>query len=142
VYGYFYFSEEATPIYTWTWAQKRMDYVNRKAGLKFSYIDSLQPMRKFYREYSETFKRIPGLSLLHSCAIYSWLLILGVGFVMRKKDYRYLLVYAPLIALLLFCIVSPSNGNRYFRYSYPIAYCLPVVIGIQLSRLKKSEEHE
>ena len=137
VYGYFYFSEGATPIYTWEGAQNCMNTANEKGNFNFSFIDSLEPMRIFYHEYSEMFKRIPGLSLLHSCSIYSWILILGIAFAVRRRDYRYLLAYTPLIITLLFCIMSPSNGNRYFRYIYPIAYCLPVVLGIQLYRLSK-----
>lgn len=140
VYGYFYYSKVATPIYTYTWAQQRMDAVNETAGFNFGFIDSLAPMRKFYFEYSEAFKKLPGFSLFHSCAIYSWILIMGIAFAIRKSDKKYLAAYAPLLAMLLFCVLSPSNGNRYFRYSYPIAYCLPVVIGIQLSRLKKMGE--
>lgn len=142
VYGYFYFSKEATPIYNWIWAEECMDRVNISAGFEFGFIDSLEPMRNFFYEYSKIFKKIPGLSLLHSSAIYSWILILGIAFAVRIKDGKYLIGYAPLIALLIFCIISPSNGNRYFRYSYPIAYCLPVVLGIQLSRLRRLEYAE
>lgn len=139
VYGYFYFSKQATPIYEWTWAEECMNQVNTKGGFQFRFNNSMEPIRIFYSNYSELFKKFPCISLLHSSAIYSWLLMIGVTYAIRKKEYKHLIAYAPLWTLLLFCIISPSNGNRYFRYIYPIAYCLPVVIGVQLSKLIKHE---
>lgn len=105
----------------------------------FSYPNELNIFRNTYEQLRETIFGFPVISILLSSAAYIWLLILWTCYCMKKKSVESILYIIPLYIQLLICIAGPCNGN-YFRYLYPIAFCLPSVLTLGFKDLKTDFE--
>ena len=62
-------------------------------------------------------------------------------FIIKKKQYEYLVMLAPALSLILVCVASPANA--YFRYTLPYIISLPVLMAffIYIMDLKKDSEN-
>ena len=57
---------------------------------------------------------------------YTWLVFIGIGYLLYKKRLRgSLALVAPFLNILV-CIASPVNG--YLRYAMPLMACAPVIV--------------
>lgn len=83
-----------------------------------SQIEALSGVRTLLAIFARGWRHIPLLSLLYSCAAYTWLLV-GVGLSLaRRRRWRRLLAFVPALMSLGVCMLSPVND--YFRYFLPI----------------------
>lgn len=73
--------------------------------------------------------KIPLLNLFCTCALYVWGLICVWIRSCVKKDKKLLVIVIPLLFLVLTILAGPMNGTNYDRYVYPLAVCLPIVMG-------------
>ncbi len=130
-YGYFYpHAALANRNYTYSWSSENMTTTNEvcaAVNVRLSYPKALDTFRNTYEEIREYLFRLPVLAALLSPATYTWILILWVFYCIKCRNYQAFLYTVPLLIQLLICIASPCNG-RYFRYLYPIAFCLPATV--------------
>ena len=88
----------------------------------------------FLQSVAYTKKEIPILGLFYSNGFYSWLLIIIVGYILHKKEYKKLIFMMPIIISWAFLFVGPVNA--YFRYVLPV--CIPIIISFGLVTNKHS----
>ncbi|MEG0269639.1 MAG: DUF6020 family protein [Clostridia bacterium] len=86
----------------------------------------LEGLRTLLAVFARGWRHIPLLSLLYTCAVYTWLLV-GAGLSLaRRKKWRLLVGFLPALLSLGVCMLSPVND--YFRYFLPIvAMTLPLL---------------
>ena len=129
-YGYFYPHAALADYYTYAWSMEKMKRVNNGGeviGLTLSYPKALNTFRKTYEQIREYLFRVPVLAVFLSPATYTWILILWGFYCVKCRNFQAFVYTVPLFLQLLICITSPCNG-RYFRYLYPIAFCLPAAV--------------
>lgn len=73
-------------------------------------------------------QKIPLLNLLFSIGAYSWVVIWFFFFTIRKKNYSWLIPGAVAILSVGILLIGPANGR--FRYTIPIFYQMPFLIGL------------
>ena len=54
--------------------------------------------------------RAPGLGLILSAGTYTWLTLLLIGYLLVKKQWKKILIFAIPVLNILICLVSPVNG--------------------------------
>ena len=78
------------------------------------------------RDASEK-SNIPVISLLFSIGFIFWLVLFLITYLIYKKRYMYIIVFAPFLFLWLTLLASPVAGE--FRYAYSMFICFPIYIG-------------
>ena len=81
---------------------------------------------RYVKDFWLLCRNIPFFSAILNLSFYSWLLIFLVLYLFVNKKMKFIVPFIPSIVILLFCLVSPVNGNR--RYIYPIVYSMPILI--------------
>lgn len=127
-YNYFYPGMRLVGAYSYSWSQDCMKSTNNNEAIAFSFRHpkKLDKARKLYEAFRERVFELPVLSLLKSAAVYVWLLILLVLYLIKTKCYRALALTAPLALSVGVCVLGPCNGE-YFRYLCGVSVCLPIV---------------
>lgn len=131
-YDYFYFAKASLSYRTY-WSQSNMDIAKEYLPPTFQetshYYDSdfINELRNFIIVAQNAITQLPGVSLLITSAVYQWIMLILIGYIIAKKQYRYLVAYVPMLSILLVNLAGPTNGS-YFRYEYPIAMCLPYIV--------------
>ena len=83
-------------------------------------------LRNIISSYSELWRSIPGTAQIMNPGSYTWLVFIGIGYLLYKKRLRgSLALVAPFLNILV-CIASPVNG--YLRYAMPLMACAPVIV--------------
>lgn len=139
-YRFFYPSSILSSPYSYSWSANSMEITNSLTAdeihTDFAYPPQLNIFRNTYEQFREAIFHLPVLSVLLSSATYTWLLILWTCYCLKCKNITSILYTTPLYVQLLICMAGPCNGE-YFRYMYPIAVCLPVVITLGFDALQK-----
>ena len=139
-YRFFYPSSILSNPYSYSWSANSMEITNSLTAdeihTDFAYPPQLNIFRNTYEQFREAIFHLPVLSVLLSSATYTWLLILWTCYCLKCKNITSILYTTPLYVQLLICMAGPCNGE-YFRYMYPIAVCLPVVITLGFDALQK-----
>ncbi len=137
-YYYFYPGPRMAGYYNYDYSDSIMDIANDRfgvLGMKFECPNVFSEWRNMYEKLREGIANIPVISTLISSATYSWILILLVFYCLKEKNNKALAITIPLCVQLLISLAGPCNG-WYFRYVYPIAICLPVVIFLSIHFIK------
>lgn len=138
-YGYFYMGQDATDRRVRYYEGGSKKFIRTRMdnkGFSFSHLKQLEGLRQALEVYSETVLHLPILSILQASAWYTWLVILGIGYLLWKKRWRCLFLFLPALSVLLVSVISPVNGTIYFRYMLSVMFMMPVLIGITV----KNEE--
>lgn len=96
----------------------------KKAGIDVSYVGP-QKIQYIFRLYDELWMRAPGLGLILSAGTYTWLTLLLMGYLLVKKQWKKLLIFAIPVLNILICLVSPVNGM--IRYMWPVMTIMPML---------------
>lgn len=102
------------------------------------HYNNLGTLRKFLSSYAEIYRVVPVPGLFVSIGFNVWLLIIMVVYLIKNKNYKYLIVLLPMIISLLFCVVGPAN--TYFRYAMPIIFPMPFMV-VYLLNIKNKEKN-
>ncbi|MBQ9983304.1 MAG: hypothetical protein IJP29_01810 [Lachnospiraceae bacterium] len=132
-YGYYCFLEE--PIENWNYTQfsaKEQQKRIAKEGFDVHFCDATEGVRNIVTRLQQMFVHMPLMSNVMQCALYMWITIFIVCEYLKKKRFKEIGLYMPIVLLLAMCLVSPVNGSIYFRYVYPVACILPILIGVSL----------
>lgn len=91
--------------------------------------------------YYYAFEKIPIFGFLANQAIYTILLFVLIILCLTKKDKRELILLLPLLATLGITFVGPACLNHP-RYTYPLVYSMPLMIGVaSLSKNKLKHDN-
>jgi len=71
-------------------------------------------------------ENLPILKYLGDPGLYSWLLVLAIVLLIKKKKYKEIIFFVPNIMNLLVCFASPLNGSA--RYALPLIAMAPFYI--------------
>lgn len=125
--------------YSYKWSLDCMESANKsilEMSTKISYPENLDEYRMIYQGIRESFMRVPVLNLLSRTSSFFWMLFIWFSYCILSKGKISIALMMPLLVLIFALIAGPCNG-RYFRYSYPYALCLPVVILLGLHSIKQ-----
>lgn len=89
---------------------------------------------KIIDSYTEK-RNIPILSMLFSIGFAMWLVFTQITYIIYKKQYKLLLIFAPILFLWLTNLASPVFCE--FRYMYSLFTCLPICLFVCM---QKNEE--
>jgi hypothetical protein len=134
-YGYFYPDSKI---------QRRMlfNYVIETNHVNTGYFDFATEknnigMRKTVEDFGNLAWNVPGVSLLYSTAVYTWILIILFTMLLRKKKLKAMVALVPLIVKLIFNFASPTN---LVRYVLPIMAALPLLIAWTMYQTRNNGE--
>lgn len=76
---------------------------------------------------------VPGIRYLLYNGTHFWILLIASYYII-KNNKKYIVPLIPLYLVFLVCLVGPSN---WYRYSLPITFSIPIIIGIACYAIKK-----
>lgn len=127
-YGYFYYGDEAVWKYDKTESENVQGLINPE-GFDIHHISQIHSLSTLIELCIGVYNNLPIVSLFHTSAFYSWILII-ITIWMWAKNRKALVLICPMILSLLVCLVSPLNGTSDMRYMFPIVFQMPVMTGI------------
>lgn len=104
-------------IFNWAYDDRFPDWLN------CSYVESMEGMRNILDEWVEVWHQIPILNLTDMKPLYTWVIFLMGGMMIRRKEYDKLLPVGACVLMVLTCVASPVNDC--FRYYAPVAASFP-----------------
>lgn len=125
VYGYFY--PEKTSSYLHTGFDSRIV----ADGFNYHY-NNLEDYREKIADYVNYYPNIPIIGLLTNIGFSTWIVFILVGYFVKKKEYKKIVLYLPALISILVCIASPANS--YFRYAMPYVFALPLMISFSIEK--------
>ena len=98
------------------------------------YLKVFKAERNFITNFTNKLKVTKGVGLIYNTGVYTWLLLILMGYAIYKKRYINLLFSIPIVLTLAFCFLSPVNA--YLRYMNPIIVVIPIYLAIVLKNNK------
>ena len=129
VYGFFY--PEKTKWYVYYKFDDRIV----EDGFDYHY-NSLKLSRDILSGFAVSFPYIPIVGLISNIGFNVWIIFILLAYAIYKKLYNKIIILAPVLALILVCVVGPAN--TYFRYALPFIFAMPFIIGVFLEKRKDS----
>ena len=83
-------------------------------------------VRKIIYAYSDFWREVPGAGQIVNPGTYTWILLICIGYLCYKKNFKGILVTAAPFLNVMVCIASPVNGL--LRYAMPLMACTPMII--------------
>jgi hypothetical protein len=145
--NYFYYvypGKEPAGLYDYEWSTYCMEELINKneylatVEMEITYPEALDKARNRFEKLRENLFSLPGLNIFLWPAMFVWVFILLVCYLLRKKSWKLLAVQAPLFFSVLVCFASPCNGT-YFRYLYGVSLCIPIAVVLSLKGTKEPE---
>lgn len=90
-----------------------------------SYNSNFQNVRQIYIELIDWLRTVPIVKWLYSCGTYSWIIIFLILIILLQKNYKKLIPFIPILAVMIICIASPVNA--YIRYYLPVMATVPIL---------------
>jgi hypothetical protein len=108
-------------------------YINIKS------VDKYKDYRNVSYKINKIASSLPFFCFFNHVAFYDWFLIFTSLYIIKKKNYKYLIPLFPLISVLLVCLASPINGS--FRYILPIVFSIPILLTIIYFTYKEDKKY-
>ena len=99
------------------------------------YLKTFKTERNFITNFTNKLKVTKGIGLIYNTGVYTWVLLILIGYTMYRKRYTNLIFSIPILLTLAFCFLSPVNA--YLRYMNPIIVTIPVYLAICLKKNNK-----
>lgn len=99
------------------------------------YLKTFKTERNFITNFTNKLKVTKGIGLIYNTGVYTWMLLILIGYTLYKKRYTNLIFSIPILLTLAFCFLSPVNA--YLRYMNPIIVTIPVYLAICLKKNNK-----
>lgn len=96
------------------------------------YLKAFKLERKFITNFTNKLKTTKGIGLVYNTGVYTWLLLILIGYSVYKKRYKNIIFSLPILLTLAFCFLSPVNA--YLRYMNPIIVVIPIYLAICLKK--------
>lgn len=117
-------------------------YSKYKTNLKdngFDYhFNNLIGLRKKLVKFSKLYPYVPIIGLISNIGFSTWCILFMIGYLVRIKKYREIIIYTPCIVVLMVCIASPVN--TFFRYALPNVFAMTLLIGIFISIINENKK--
>lgn len=129
-YQFFYPSRKPSINYALEEKQRAMDRANdllSEFGADFSYPQWLQPARRVFHVARDCFFGLPIIGIATTSFPFIFVVIFLFFFAIRHGVYKTLPLYVLQAMQVAVLIAGPCNGY-YFRYTFPIAICLPMLV--------------
>ena len=102
-------------------------------ALEHSVVDytqpqALAPVRTLYCKLSTFVGKMPFFSLLYSPFVTTWIVCVGAVLLLRKKCWRAMVLYLPMLLNVAVCLLSPVNAST--RYMLCATACLPLLLAV------------
>lgn len=135
-YGYFYPSARDAWVYSTANSAEIMARPDNQKYFDFHPVDApiVRWCDHLINLYRVAVQRIPFISLTMSSATYVWLMVGIVVYLLRRRSWRALAIWVPLLGVLAVCLIGPCNGSTYMRYIYPVIACMPFAIAATVTR--------
>jgi hypothetical protein len=129
MYGYFYIGKEAM----YKIGDCRTENFVKGDNLyseKLRIVDNPRTInfRKSIIKYIYSWPDFPLIGILYRPAVYTWILIFGLSYLIHLKKYNYLFLYCMPLVVLCTCCLSPANA--YIRYIYPIIISCSILLAL------------
>lgn len=127
---YDFFYPAFTSRYGYDWSLDRMNYLNNNVPgmpVKLSYPKILYKIGVDYETLREAVFSVPIINIPKMTSTYLWTLFIWLFYCIYRKNMTAIAMIMPLLILVLSLLAGP-DGAKYFRYMYPYALCLPIVI--------------
>ena len=79
-------------------------------------------------------REIPIISMFFSIGFCFWVMIAAMGYKIYTKEYKFIIIYIPIIALWLTCLASPVFCE--FRYIYSMFTTIPIYVTLDFIKKK------
>jgi hypothetical protein len=129
---YSYFYPGSNPGWVWMHLNRygsgdteSLEQSYRDSGFDLEQIQGFHTFRTMLREFYEGFKGTP-FGLAANIGFNTWVLLFMVTMLLKRRRYKEMIAFLPLLVLLLICIASPMNGN--IRYALPLIFTLPLLV--------------
>lgn len=107
-------------------------------GISFSYPQALRGARLMYENVREALFTMPVFSVFKSTAVYFWLFMISLLYLIYRKEYLSVVAFVPVLLNVITCFLGPCNGD-YFRYAYAISVAVPALSCVYLCAMKNKE---
>lgn len=119
MYGYFYIGKEAM----FKIGDCRTENFVKGDNLyseKLRIVDNPRTInfRKSMTKYIYSWPDFPLIGILYRPAVYTWILLFGLSYLIHLKKFNYLFLYCMPLVVLCICCLSPANA--FIRYIYPV----------------------
>ena len=121
--NYGYFDPGDTNWYIYAKFDSRITMNN----LTTYHYNNLEYLRIILQSYGAAFLYFPVIGLISNIGFSNYIIIAYGIWLIKRKDYKYLLTLIPLYISVLVCMVSPAN--TYFRYAMPYVFSIPFIVG-------------
>lgn len=131
-YGYFYLTDYDPELYTKSYS---MGCMNKMEGFDIHASQNLfsDVCGLFDTLYQKLIEMTPLIKTTIAPPLYVWaLIILTMVCIVKRRREGIVLLTVPWLVLLV-NLIGPANGYAYFRYTYPIALCVPFMLGVVLT---------
>ena len=130
-YGYFYPNNSASIGFIDMIPLDRSSY-----DIKF--VDKWQGERDILINANFAIKKLPVISMIYSAGFFVYFLMICIGYVIYKKNYKFLIVLMPLITAVLITLLGPVSGH--WRYVLPIMFSFPIILSMTMYVSKNKNE--
>lgn len=131
IYGYFFSGSCAVETYTIEYSMSNISHLN-ESGFDFYTPQGFIFFGRILDIWCNFFYTIPLIGVLGKSYIYTWIVLFFIIRLIWSKRWYKLEIYVPAFILILVCIAGPVNGSIYFRYMYPVAIIMPLLVGRDL----------
>ena len=101
------------------------------------HFNKLSGLRKTLVNFGKIFPYIPPIGLIVNIGFSTWVIMFMISYLIKRKNYKEILIFSPSIVAFMVCIASPVN--TYFRYALPNVFAMTLLIGLFISIIKKKE---
>lgn len=143
-YQFFHPGTARADNYDFAWSVNQMKTANKQIkslGMAFSYPEATGCFRDFGDRIFGFRDSLPGFSLLLTPAVYTWILLLALFYSIHTANRASIVLLLPALLNWLKCLAGPYNAY-YMRYSYPLVFILPLLLGMLWILHKKHESPE
>ena len=137
IYGYLDPTYFYTGLTTYQLYNKE-NFSDYDEGITYSQYVFSSDLRGAVSDAVNSWREIPILSLIVCPGTYSWIGIIFLAALLRKRDIRNACIFITPLITILVCFASPVNG--YLRYTLPIMAAMPLYILVGLSPYWKKEK--
>ncbi len=71
--------------------------------------------------------RVPLVRYLDMTGLYTWIMLVCVVFLMKKREWHALISFVPILLMFCFCLVGPLSNST--RYALPMIAAAPMMTG-------------
>lgn len=122
-YGYYYPFYNCSSLGAYQFYIQGEPLATGEFDIHFVFSENI---RKVIDKYAEAWRTLPGLAQLVNPGTYTWVILLFVGYLIYRKQWKRAIVLIPAALNIAVCIISPVNG--YLRYALPLISCMPILV--------------